>query len=208
MNVSLVVLLWLLPLVGAVASWAFGPQLRERAGVLGSAFAGISFVLALASIRDAVTTFSAGGTATHLGIVIPLVRWMPGIALGLIWDTLSLLWTLIVTGIGFLIHVYSIGYLARDRAFARFFAYLNFFVFAMLTLVLADDFLLLLVGWGLVGLASYFLIGFWFTRAAAVAAARKAFVINVVGDARPHVRRLRLVREDRARFRMRTSSRT
>ena len=94
-----------------------------------------------------------------------------------------MLWTFIITGVGFLIVFYSIGYMEGDRAFARFFAYMSFFVFAMLTLVLSDNFVGLLVGWGLVGLASYFLIGFWFERPSAVAAARKAFVINVVGDA-------------------------
>ncbi|MHB8461381.1 MAG: NADH-quinone oxidoreductase subunit L, partial [Vulcanimicrobiaceae bacterium] len=93
-----------------------------------------------------------------------------------------LIWTCIITGVGFLIHLYSIGYMHGDRAFARFFAFLNFFVFAMLTLVLSDNFAGLLIGWGLVGLASYFLIGFWFEKPSAVAAARKAFVINVVGD--------------------------
>ncbi len=97
-------------------------------------------------------------------------------------DPLALLWVLIITGVGFLIHLYSIGYMDGRRAFARFFAYMNFFVFAMLTLVLSDNFVGLLVGWGLVGLASYFLIGFWFFKPSAVAAARKAFVINVVGD--------------------------
>ena len=81
-----------------------------------------------------------------------------------------------------MIHIYSIGYMWNDRAPARFFAYLNFFVFSMLTLVLSDNVVGLLVGWGLVGLASYFLIGFWFDRPSAVAAARKAFVINVFGD--------------------------
>src|SRR6202011_5798105 len=90
--------------------------------------------------------------------------------------------SLIITGVGFLIHVYSIGYMDGDRAFARFFAFMNFFVFAMLTLVLSDNVVGLLVGWGLVGLASYFLIGFWFERPTAVSAARKAFVMNVVGD--------------------------
>ncbi len=109
-------------------------------------------------------------------------RWIPGFDFGLLFDPLSLLWTLIITGVGFLIHVYSIGYMDGDNAFARFFAYMNFFVFAMLTLVLSDNFVGLLVGWGLVGLASYFLIGFWFFKPSAVAAARKAFVINVVGD--------------------------
>ena len=107
---------------------------------------------------------------------------MPGFDFGLLLDPLSLLWTLIITGVGFLIHVYSIGYMDGDKAFARFFAYMNFFVFAMLTLVLSDNFVGLLVGWGLVGLASYFLIGFWFFKPSAVAAARKAFVINVAGD--------------------------
>ena len=101
---------------------------------------------------------------------------------GCLLDPLSLLWTFIITGVGFLIVFYSIGYMQGDRAFARFFAYMSFFVFAMLTLVLSDNFVGLLVGWGLVGLASYFLIGFWFERPTAVAAARKAFVINVVGD--------------------------
>ena len=110
------------------------------------------------------------------------MSWIPGFDFGLLMDPLALLWTLIITGVGFLIHVYSIGYMDGDNAFARFFAYMNFFVFAMLTLVLSDNFVGLLVGWGLVGLASYFLIGFWFFKPSAVAAARKAFVINVAGD--------------------------
>ncbi len=166
--------LWLLPLAGAVICWAFGPQLRERAGWLAAALVGASFVL---------TVLSWGaGTATG-GAEQRLVTWMPGFAFGLLFDQLSLLWTLVITGVGFLIVFYSIGYMEGDRAYARFFAYMSFFVFAMLTLVLSDNFVGLLVGWGLVGLASYFLIGFWFERPTAVAAARKAFVINVVGDA-------------------------
>ena len=116
------------------------------------------------------------GAHQHIG------AWVRGFDFGLLLDPLSLIWVLIITGVGFAIHLYSIGYMSGDRAFARFFAYMNFFVFAMLTLVLADNFVMLLVGWGLVGLASYFLIGFWFERPTAVAAARKAFVINVVGD--------------------------
>ena len=121
-------------------------------------------------------------SGTAQGAHQALVTWLPGFAFGLQSDRISLIWTLIITGVGFLIHVYSIGYMAGERAFARFFAYLNFFVFAMLTLVLSDNFVGLLVGWGLVGLASYLLIGFWFDRPTAVAASRKAFVINVVGD--------------------------
>jgi NADH-quinone oxidoreductase subunit L len=97
-------------------------------------------------------------------------------------DHLSMLMTLIITGIGFFIHVYSIGYMDHDRDIGRYFAFLNFFVFAMLLLVLAGDLLLLFVGWEGVGLASYLLIGFWYERPKAAQAATKAFVINRIGD--------------------------
>jgi NADH-quinone oxidoreductase subunit L len=97
-------------------------------------------------------------------------------------DALSLLMTLIITGVGFLIHVYSNGYMDHEEDFARYFAFLNFFVFAMLLLVLAGDLLVLFVGWEGVGLASYLLIGFWYQRPAAAQAATKAFVVNRVGD--------------------------
>jgi NADH-quinone oxidoreductase subunit L len=173
----LVVALWLLPLAGAIICWAFGPQLRTRAGWLVAGLVGVSFVLAWLSWGAG--TQNAGGV---VGANQPLFSWMPGFQFGLLLDPLSLIWTFIITGVGFLIVFYSIGYMEGDRAYARFFAYMSFFVFAMLTLVLADNFVGLLVGWGLVGLASYFLIGFWFDRPSAVAAARKAFVINVVGD--------------------------
>ena len=89
---------------------------------------------------------------------------------------------LVVTGVSTLIHLYSVAYMARDRGYARFFAYLNFFVFSMLLLVLAGNFLLLIVGWAFVGAASYLLISFWYRRTTATQAGIKAFVINVVGD--------------------------
>ena len=89
---------------------------------------------------------------------------------------------LVVTGVGFLIHAYSVGYMHGDREERRFFAYLNLFVFSMLLLVLAGNFVILLVGWGLVGLSSYLLIGFWWQRPTAVAAAKKAFIMNAIGD--------------------------
>jgi NADH-quinone oxidoreductase subunit L len=173
----LLYLIWLLPLVGAVILWSFGPQLRSFGGPVGAALVGTAFVAALVSWNDATQLSGALGGA-HMS----MFTWLPGFAFGLLFDRLALIWTLIITGVGFLIHVYAIGYLAGDRAFARFFAFLNFFVFAMLTLVLSDNFVGLLVGWGLVGLASYFLIGFWSEKPSAVAAARKAFVINVLGD--------------------------
>lgn len=161
-------ILWALlaPLIGAVLCWAFGPWLRTAAGWLATLAVAVSFALVLA----------AGGGHEAL------FSWMPGFDFGLTLDRLSLLWAVIITGVGCLIHLYSIGYMWGDRAFARYFAYMNFFIFAMMLLVLSDNWVGLLVGWGLVGLASYFLIGFWFERKTAVAAARKAFVINVVGD--------------------------
>ena len=90
---------------------------------------------------------------------------------------------LVVTGVGSLIHLYSIGYMKGDPRFGRFFAYMNLFVASMLILVLADGFALLFVGWELVGLCSYLLISFWFEKPAAAAAGKKAFVVNRVGDA-------------------------
>jgi NADH-quinone oxidoreductase subunit L len=173
----LLYLIWLLPLLGAIALWAFGPQLKSMAGPIGCATIGVAFIATLLSWNDATAMSGVTGGAHQ-----SMFSWLPGFSFGLLLDRLALVWTLIITGVGFLIHVYSMGYLAGDKAFARFFAYMNFFVFAMLTLVLSDNFVGLLVGWGLVGLASYFLIGFWFERPSAVAAARKAFVINVVGD--------------------------
>ncbi len=165
--------IWLLPLAGAIAIWALGPQLRRSAGWLGSGTVLAAFVLTLLQ-------FSAAQEPG--GLRAPLTRWLPGFDLGLLLDPLSLLWVLVITGVGGLIHIYSVGYMWNDRAPARFFAYMNFFVFSMLTLVESDNIVGLLVGWGLVGLASYFLIGFWFDRPSAVEAARKAFVINVFGD--------------------------
>ena len=97
-------------------------------------------------------------------------------------DPLSMFMALVVTGVSTLIHLYSVAYLAGDRGYARFFAYLNFFVFSMLLLVLAGNFLLLIVGWAFVGAASYMLISFWYRRTTATAAGIKAFVINVLGD--------------------------
>ena len=97
-------------------------------------------------------------------------------------DPLSIWMLLVVTGVGFLIHVYSTGYMAGDPQFRRFMAYLNLFVFSMLTLVLGGNLVLLLVGWGLVGMASYLLIGFWHDRPSAVLAAKKAFIVNAIGD--------------------------
>jgi len=102
--------------------------------------------------------------------------------IGFLLDPLSAVMILVVTGVGFLIHVYSVGYMAHDKGYGRYFAYLNLFTFAMLTLVLADNFLLLFVGWEGVGLCSYLLIGFWYERQSASDAGKKAFIVNRIGD--------------------------
>jgi NADH-quinone oxidoreductase subunit L len=102
--------------------------------------------------------------------------------LALLVDPLSVLMILVVTGVSALIHLYSVAYLWEDRGYARFFSYLNFFVFSMLVLVLAGNFLILIIGWAFVGAASYLLISFWYRRTTATRAGIKAFVVNVVGD--------------------------
>jgi NADH-quinone oxidoreductase subunit L len=102
--------------------------------------------------------------------------------LGILVDPLSVLMILVVSGVSFLIHLYSVAYMAGDRGYVRFFAYLNFFVFSMLLLVLAGNFVLLTVGWAFVGAASYLLISFWYRRETATYAGIKAFVMNVIGD--------------------------
>jgi len=97
-------------------------------------------------------------------------------------DQLSLVMLLVVTGVGFLIHIYSVGYMWEDAGYYRFFSYLNLFMFFMLTLVLANNYLLMFIGWEGVGLASYLLIGFWFTKDSAASAGKKAFIVNRIGD--------------------------
>src|SRR5262249_54729178 len=97
-------------------------------------------------------------------------------------DQLSLVMMLVVTGVGFLIHIYSVGYMWEDDGYYRFMAYLNLFMFFMLTLVLAKNYLMMFIGWEGVGLASYLLIGFWFVKDSAAAAGKKAFIVNRIGD--------------------------
>ena len=104
------------------------------------------------------------------------------IQLNILVDPLSVYMCLVVTGVSTLIHLYSLAYMDSDRGYTRFFSYLNFFVFSMLLLVLAGNFVLLIVGWAFVGFASYALISFWYRRETATKAGMKAFVINVIGD--------------------------
>src|SRR3954447_10974440 len=104
------------------------------------------------------------------------------VGFGIFVDPLAVFMALVVSGVSFLIHVYSVSYMTSDRGYNRYFAYLNFFVFSMLLLVLAGNLVILIIGWAFVGAASYLLISFWYRRTTATAAGMKAFVINVIGD--------------------------
>ena len=172
---SLVVLL---PLAGMLFLFAFGKRIGEPgAGIVGTLTVGGSFLAAVVLALDFFTGSGATETARWF-------EWLPafGVAAELRWDQLSALMTLVVTGVGSLIHLYSIGYMHGDARFGRFFTYMNLFIVSMLILVLANNFALMFVGWELVGLSSYLLISFWFERDTAAAAGKKAFVVNRVGD--------------------------
>jgi NADH-quinone oxidoreductase subunit L len=177
--------LWLIPLLpaaGAVINGLFGRRFSRRlvtAVALASTAASFAWALGAAvrllgmpeaelpHIERYGTWLRSGGFAVDYGLYL---------------DHLSLVMMLVVTGVGFLIHVYSVGYMAHEGGYYRFFSYLNLFMFFMLTLVLAENYLLMFVGWEGVGLASYLLIGFFFQRDSAASAGKKAFITNRVGD--------------------------
>ncbi|MGE5479003.1 MAG: NADH-quinone oxidoreductase subunit L [Chloroflexota bacterium] len=184
-----VALVPLLPLIGFLITGLLGSRIKsEKAvGSIASAVVGGSFIVAL------YLFFKLAGSGVERPIIVPVYEWITAgnFSAGVSYqvDQLSLLFTLIITGVGFLIHVYSIGYMHGDRAFSRFFAYLNLFIFMMLTLVLASNFLLTFLGWEGVGLCSYLLIGFWYDRnfpgvriTYTGDAANKAFIVNRIGD--------------------------
>ncbi|HEU5228678.1 MAG TPA: NADH-quinone oxidoreductase subunit L [Ktedonobacteraceae bacterium] len=179
-NLSFGVLL--LPLLGFIILGLLG-RFMSRGAILAVAWGacGLAFLFAALGFLSMLATPVSGRTSDPT-IYTWVVSGTLQISFGQLFDPLSATMLLIVTGVGLLIHIYSAGYMEEDPGFWRFFAYMNFFIFAMVLLVTADNFLFLLVGWALVGLASFLLIGFWYQRRAAVAAAQKAFVINVIGD--------------------------
>ncbi|HTS36432.1 MAG TPA: NADH-quinone oxidoreductase subunit L, partial [Candidatus Solibacter sp.] len=174
--------LWLipiLPLAGAAINGFLGKK-ASKAGVsaVGLIFSGAAFVWALwVALRFSSLTLPHSETLAHW---IRSGSFSADFAFYL--DQLSLVMLLVVTGVGFLIHIYSVGYMWDDPSYYRFFAYLNLFMFFMLTLVLANNYLLMFIGWEGVGLASYLLIGFWFTKDSAASAGKKAFIVNRIGD--------------------------
>ena len=181
-NELLVTLLLVLPLAGFGATALFGRRLYARAWIIAVPAIIVTWLIAMYLVY--VTLFQ--GTFGDSGLHFTLGTWIPAGAFQVDFnfavDNLTAVLLVVVTTIGMLVHVYSIGYMAHDGGRWRFFAYLNFFMFSMLLLVLADNFVLLFAAWELVGLSSYLLIGFWYERRSAALAAKKAFLVNRVGD--------------------------
>ena len=174
--------LWLLlalPFAGAAVLLLGGRRLDRWAPYLGTGTVLVSFVLGLVYFFN-LRGMSAPGVELHLYSWVPVNSFQ--VEAGLLFDRLSSCFVLLITGVGGLIHLYSIGYMADDPGRRRFFGYFNVFVGSMLLLVLGNSFLSLYVGWEGVGLASYLLIAFWYYKPSAATAAKKAFVVNRVGD--------------------------
>jgi NADH-quinone oxidoreductase subunit L len=187
MAIQLISVAMFLPLAGFLINGLLGSRLRNEKliGIIGSGAVGVSFLIACALFVEML-----GAPAEERLHVVRLFTWIAAGPLTTSFsyqiDQLSVLMMLVVTGVGFLIHFYSIGYMHGDPGFSRFFAYLNLFIFAMLHLVMADNFLLMFLGWEGVGLCSYLLIGFWYDRkfekGTTGDAAKKAFIVNRIGD--------------------------
>jgi NADH-quinone oxidoreductase subunit L len=178
--IKLIGLVPLFPLIGFLINGFFGKKIgKSVSGIIASVSILASFILSVLIFVE----LNGSAEKSH---IVNLFSWINSgnlkIPFEFLVDPLSSLFLLIITGIGFLIHIYSIGYMSHDEGFARFFTYLNLFVFFMLLLVLGNNYLIMFVGWEGVGLCSYLLIGFWFKNNAYNNAARKAFVMNRIGD--------------------------
>jgi NADH-quinone oxidoreductase subunit L len=179
--------LWLIPLLpflGFLVNGVFGRRLPR------SVVTAVALLAPLAAfgvvVHCAVDTFSPGAYAIALPYAQTFGTWLNigtlHVDFSFVLDQLSLVMLLVITGVGFLIHIYSVGYMAHDEGYARYFSYLNLFLFFMTTLVLAGNALVMFIGWEGVGLSSYLLIGFWFQKSVAAEAGKKAFIVNRIGD--------------------------
>jgi NADH-quinone oxidoreductase subunit L len=178
---NLIALLIAAPLLGAAVLLVGGRRLDAVGHWIGTLLSSTSFVLGVVLFTDLLGRDAEDRTLTnHLFSWIPVGGFQADITFRL--DQLSMTFVLLITGVGSLIHLYSVGYMEHDERRRRFFGYLNLFLAAMLVLVLADNYLLLYVGWEGVGLASYLLIGFWQHKPSAATVAKKAFLVNRVGD--------------------------
>lgn len=185
--IDLIYLTIILPLLGFLINGIFGKKIGNEKiiGIIGSGTVGISFIISLLALIETINLPVEQRTN-----VVELFSWISvgslNISFAYLVDQLSLTMSLIVTGVGFLIHVYSIGYMHGDKGYFRFFSYMNLFIFAMMNLVLGDNFLVLFLGWEGVGLCSYLLIGFYydknFEKGTVPQAAKKAFIVNRIGD--------------------------
>jgi NADH-quinone oxidoreductase subunit L len=171
-----------LPLLGFLINGLFGKRLgKNLISWIGCGSVGLSFLVSTGVFFELLKYEPAERLIQK--VIFPWIRsgnfW---IDIGFQIDPLSTVMILVVSGVGFLIHIYSVGYMRKDPGYSRYFSYLNLFVFSMLTLVLANNFLLLYLGWEGVGLCSYLLIGFWYEKKSAADAGKKAFIVNRVGD--------------------------
>jgi len=180
---TLIPLIAILPLAGFVITAAIGRRLGKAAHWIPVGAVFIAWLIASLAAFSALTAAEPFG---EHGYGVHLFEWIPAggfvIDVGFFIDNLTACLLIVVTTIGLLVHVYSVGYMSHDPGYWRFFAYLNLFMFSMLLLVLADNFLVVFVAWELVGLCSYLLIGFWYRKRSAALAAKKAFIVNRVGD--------------------------
>lgn len=178
--------LWLIPVLpalGAIINGFFGHKLRRSTvATLGCFTVGVSFLLSVYAFWQLT-----GLVPKRRALITDMYNWIVtgdlNIRIAFVADVLSSVMMLVVTGVGFLIHVYSAGYMAHDKSLSRYFAYLNLFIFSMLLLVMGSNMVLMFVGWEGVGACSYLLIGFWFDKTANAVAGRKAFIVNRIGDA-------------------------
>ena len=172
------------PLLGAVINWIIGGRLRNElfSGLVACGTIGVSCIVAfyIAFVADGGAMFADKPALDHLWTWIQVGNFRADFGLGM--DHLSAIYACFITFVGLLIHIFATGYMHGDKGFYRFFAYLNLFMFSMLTLILADNFLLMFVGWEGVGLCSYLLIGYYIDKDEARKAAKKAFVANRIGD--------------------------
>lgn len=180
-NFELLRLIILFPLAGFISIFLFSRFMNKKtAAFIASASVFISFVLSLAAVKYLINSNSSYLTDTFFWWIN---RDFLNIPIRFYLDRLSSVMILVVSGVGFLIHIYSISYMSNDRDLKRFFSYLNLFVFFMLTLVLSDNLIITFFGWEGVGLSSYLLIGFWYENIENSKAAKKAFIVNRIGDA-------------------------
>ena len=185
---SLIPLLVVLPMAGFLVTALIGRRLGKQAHWIPVLAIFVVWVIAMGLVYQVLSGAAPllpGSEDSH-GYVVHWFSWIPAgdfvVDVGFVIDSLTACLLIVVTTIGLLVHVYSIGYMSHDPGYWRFFAYLNLFMFSMLLLVLAGNFLVVFVAWELVGLCSYLLIGFWYRKRSAALAAKKAFIVNRVGD--------------------------